>query len=60
MTTDNAAVAARLLEIREALEAKVWPTAVEAAVSRAAWSETELAHSVDGAAVHRLLLRKPE
>ena len=33
MTTDNAAVAARLLEIREALEAKVWPTAVEAAVS---------------------------
>ena len=33
MTTDNADVAARLLEIREALEAKVWPTAVEAAAS---------------------------
>ena len=33
MTTDNAAVAARLMEIREALEAKVWPKAVEAAMS---------------------------
>jgi SAM-dependent methyltransferase len=29
------------------------------AVSRPAWSETELAHRVDGAAVHRMLLRKP-
>lgn len=33
MTTDNAAVAARLLSIREELEAQVWPTAVEAAAS---------------------------
>lgn len=33
MTSDNAAVAARLLAIREALEAKVWSTAMEAAVS---------------------------
>jgi hypothetical protein len=33
MTTDNAEVAARLLSIREALEATVWPTAVEAAAS---------------------------
>lgn len=33
MTTDDAAVAARLLAIREELEAKVWPTAVEAAAS---------------------------
>ena len=32
MTTD-AAVVARLLAIREALEAKVWPKAVEAATS---------------------------
>eukprot|EP00967_Tisochrysis_lutea_P027399 scaffold31763_cov36-Tisochrysis_lutea.AAC.2 len=29
------------------------------ALFRPAWSETELAHRVDGAAVHRLLLRKP-
>lgn len=34
MTTDNVVVAARLLEIRETLESKVWPMAVEAAVSR--------------------------
>lgn len=33
MTTDNAAVAARLLAIREDLQAQVWPTAVEAANS---------------------------
>ena len=33
MTTDNATVAARLMEIREGLEAKVWQTAVEAASS---------------------------
>ena len=33
MPPDDAAVAARLLAIREELEAKVWPTAVEAAVS---------------------------
>ncbi|ADL01320.1 hypothetical protein [Brevundimonas subvibrioides] len=33
MTTDNAAVAARLLAIRQELEAQVWPTAVEAALS---------------------------
>lgn len=33
MTLDDATVAARLLAIREALEAKVWPTAVQAAVS---------------------------
>jgi len=31
----------------------------DAAIRRDAWSETELAHAVDGAAVHRLLLRKP-
>lgn len=33
MTNDNAAVSARLLAIREDLNAKVWPTAVEAAAS---------------------------
>ncbi len=33
MTTENAAVAARLLAIREDLEAKVWLTAVDAAAS---------------------------
>lgn len=33
MTNDDAAVASRLLAIREELEAKVWPTAVEAAAS---------------------------
>ena len=33
MTTDNAAISARLLAIREELNAKVWPTAVEAASS---------------------------
>ena len=33
MTNDDAAVAARLLAIREELEAKIWPTAVEAAVA---------------------------
>ena len=33
MTIDHAGVAARLLAIREQLEAKVWPTAVEAAAS---------------------------
>lgn len=33
MTTDNAAVSARLLAIREELNARVWPTAVEAASS---------------------------
>ena len=33
MTTDNAAVTARLLAIREDLQAQVWPTAVEAASS---------------------------
>ncbi len=31
MTTDDAAVAAQLLAIREELEAKIWPTAVDAA-----------------------------
>jgi hypothetical protein len=31
MTLDNTAVAARLVALREALEARVWPTAVEAA-----------------------------
>lgn len=33
MTDDNAAVAAQLLAIRDELEAKVWPTAVEAVKS---------------------------
>ena len=33
MTTDDAAVAARLLAIREDLQAQVWPTAIEAAQS---------------------------
>ena len=33
MNLDNAAVAARLVAIRDELEAKVWPTAVEAAAS---------------------------
>jgi hypothetical protein len=33
MTLDEAAVVARLLAIRDELEAKVWPTAVEAAAS---------------------------
>ena len=33
MNPDNSAVAARLVAIREALEAQVWPTAVEAAAS---------------------------
>ena len=33
MTINNEAVAAQLLAIREALEAKVWPTAVDAAAS---------------------------
>ena len=33
MTTDNAAVAAQLLAIREELNAKIWPTAVDAAAS---------------------------
>jgi hypothetical protein len=31
MDTDNTAIAARLVALREALEARVWPTAVEAA-----------------------------
>lgn len=33
MTTDNEAVADRLIRIREALEAKVWRTAIQAAAS---------------------------
>ena len=33
MTTDYAAVAARLLAVLEELDAKVWPTAVGAAAS---------------------------
>lgn len=33
MTPDHAAVSARLLAIRDELDAKVWPTAVEAARS---------------------------
>ena len=33
MTNDDAAVSARLLAIREDLDGRVWPTAVEAAVS---------------------------
>lgn len=33
MTTDNDAVAAQLQAIREDLEARVWPTAVNAAAS---------------------------
>ena len=33
MSTDNAAVAARLHAIREDLQTQVWPTAVEAANS---------------------------
>ncbi len=33
MTTDNEAIAAQLQAIREELEAKVWPTAVDAAAS---------------------------
>lgn len=33
MTTDNDAVAAQLQAIREDLEARVWPTAVDAAAS---------------------------
>lgn len=33
MIPDDAAVAARLLAIREELQARVWPTAVEAAAS---------------------------
>jgi len=33
MTTNNAAVTSRLLAIRAELEAKVWPTPVEAAAS---------------------------
>jgi hypothetical protein len=33
MTDDNAGVAAQLLAIRDELEAKVWPTAVEAVTS---------------------------
>jgi hypothetical protein len=33
MTTDNAAVAARLHAIREDLQTQVWPTAVEGANS---------------------------
>lgn len=32
---------------------------VAAALGRRGWSETELAHGVDGAAVHRMLLHKP-
>lgn len=31
MNHDNTAIAARLLALREALEARVWPTAVEVA-----------------------------
>ena len=60
MTLDNAEVAARLLAIRDELEAKVWPTAVEAAASDDHERIRELVRlKVDIEAIDFALLRRP-
>ena len=60
MTTDNAAVVARLLAIREALEAQVWPKAVEAATSDDHERIRDLVKlKVDIEAIDFALLRRP-
>ena len=60
MTLDDAAVAARLLGIRDELEAKVWPTAVEAAASDDHERIRDLVKlKVDIEAIDFALLRRP-
>ncbi len=60
MTVDEAAVPARLLAIREELEAKVWPTAVEAASSGDHEYIRDLVKlKVDIEAIDFALLRRP-
>lgn len=60
MTLDDAEVASRLLAIREELEAKVWPTAVEAAASHDHDRIRDLVKlKVDIEAIHFALLRRP-
>ena len=60
MTVDDAAVAARLLAIRDELEAKVWLTAVEAAASDDHERIRDLVKlKVDIEAIDFALLRRP-
>lgn len=60
MTLDDSAVADRLLAIREELNASVWPTAVEAAVSGDHERIRDLVKlKVDIEAIDFALLRRP-
>ena len=60
MTLDDAEVAARLLAIREELDAKVWPMAVEAAMSGDHERIRDLVKlKVDIEAIDFALLRRP-
>ena len=60
MSLDNAAVAARLVAIRDELEAKVWRTAVEAAASDDHERIRDLVKlKVDIEAIDFALLRRP-
>ena len=60
MTLDDAAVAARLLAIREELEARVWSTAVEASASNDHERIRDLVKlKVDIEAIDFALLRRP-
>ncbi len=60
MTVDEAAVAARLVVIREELDAKVWPMAVEAAMSSDHERIRDLVKlKVDIEAIDFALLRRP-
>ena len=60
MNLDNAAVAARLVAIRDELEAKVWRTAVEAAASDDHERIRDLVKlKVDIEAIDFALLRRP-
>ena len=60
MTLDDAAVAARLVAIRDELEAKVWPIAVEAAASDDHERIRDLVKlKVDIEAIDFALLRRP-
>ncbi len=60
MTFDDAEVAARLLAIRDELEAKVWPTAIEAAASDDRERIRDLVKlKVDIEAIDFALLRRP-
>lgn len=60
MTIDNAEVAARLLAIREELDARVWPMAVEAAMSGDRERIRDLVKlKVDIEAIDFALLRRP-